>query len=623
MAYSLSPWLKPRFFITGTNRPLAGGLMYTYKAGTTDPAKTYSDDSGTENTNPIVLNTDGECDLYLDDAVSYRIILKNALGVPQFDKDRVASIGNTQVQSFNSIAALRLRSGTTTANAAKTLGYYSAGDGGENTFYWDSTSVASDNGGTVIKPTSVSGAGRWLAVNSYGVYVRQFGAKGDGATDDTASITNAISASVGSVVFEPGVYVVTKITINKVVKFLGIRGASGAANIWPRLLLKPNTNTDMIYITTSGKLYAEKIDFYGNKANQSLTGSQTSTGIYLEEDTTPTYVAANSIIFTECLIRNFASKAIYCGKNRNGGRLYFCFLLDVDDAAFVLFGTDWYCAETEFGVCGGAALYTNFGSSNDFILCEFYYTGTNAAYGSSKSGIYIGNSVNSISITASQINACKHHGIECAATVGGSPNYIISNNQLGNNGLESANTFSNIYTAVNSAVIKGNNHWSIGQKPKYLIETVGVSRVHFDDVYSITSYDTAVTNDETNIFNTSGYEAITLGDGGYFSSRKSGNDRVYRSYANADTNEKFSIDRDGIHRWGAGGAGATDVALLRTVANVLELAGDDCFRTGLNTTANRPTAATVGVGCQFYDTTLRKPIWSDGAVWRDAAGTAV
>lgn len=38
MAYSLSPWLKPRFFITGTNRPLAGGLMYTYKAGTTDPS---------------------------------------------------------------------------------------------------------------------------------------------------------------------------------------------------------------------------------------------------------------------------------------------------------------------------------------------------------------------------------------------------------------------------------------------------------------------------------------------------------------------------------------------------------------------------------------------------------
>jgi len=176
MSYSLSPWLKPRFFITGTNRPLAGGLMYTYKAGTTDPATTYSDDAGTTNTNPIVLDSDGQCDLFLDDAVSYRIILKNSAGVTQFDKDRIASLGSTQVQSFNSIAALRLRSGTTIANAAKTLGYHYAGDGGGNSFYWDSTSTATDNGGTVIKPTSVSGAGRWLALDNTRVSLAQFGA---------------------------------------------------------------------------------------------------------------------------------------------------------------------------------------------------------------------------------------------------------------------------------------------------------------------------------------------------------------------------------------------------------------------------------------------------------------
>jgi len=194
MAYSLSPWLKPRFFITGTNRPLAGGLMYTYKAGTTDPAKTYSDDTGTENTNPIQLDSDGQCDLFLDDAVSYRIILKNSAGVTQFDKDRIASIGSTQVQSFNSIAALRLRSGTTIANAAKTLGYYAAGDGGGNSFYWDGTSTATDNAGTVIKPTAVSGAGRWLAVNSAIVTDAQFGVLRSAVTSDHIFIQSAIDS---------------------------------------------------------------------------------------------------------------------------------------------------------------------------------------------------------------------------------------------------------------------------------------------------------------------------------------------------------------------------------------------------------------------------------------------
>jgi len=43
MSYSLSPNVKARFFITGTNRPLAGGLLYTYLVGTTTPAATYSD----------------------------------------------------------------------------------------------------------------------------------------------------------------------------------------------------------------------------------------------------------------------------------------------------------------------------------------------------------------------------------------------------------------------------------------------------------------------------------------------------------------------------------------------------------------------------------------------------
>ena len=227
MAYSLSPWLKPRFFITGTNRPLAGGLLYTYKAGTTDNAKTYSDDTGTENTNPIVLNSDGECDLYLDDAVSYRFILKNSAGVTQFDKDRVASLGSTQVQSFDNIAALRLRSGTTQANAAETLGYYSAGDGGGNSFYWDSASTATDNGGTVIKPTSVGGAGRWLAVDTSYINVKQFGAVGDGVADDTAAIQAAINYGASKIEIPKGTYIFTNIIINPSLReFIG----SGSAN---------------------------------------------------------------------------------------------------------------------------------------------------------------------------------------------------------------------------------------------------------------------------------------------------------------------------------------------------------------------------------------------------------
>jgi Protein of unknown function (DUF2793) len=46
-------------------------------------------------------------------------------------------------------------------------------------------------------------------------------------------------------------------------------------------------------------------------------------------------------------------------------------------------------------------------------------------------------------------------------------------------------------------------------------------------------------------------------------------------------------------------------------------------RCGQYATAGRPSAATVGAGTQIYDTTLSKPVWSDGTDWRDAAGTVV
>ena len=253
MAYSLSPWLKPRFFITGTNRPLAGGLMYTYKAGTTDPATTYSNDTGTPNTNPIVLDTDGQCDLFLDDAVSYRIILKNSAGVTQFDKDRIASLGSTQVQSFNSIAALRLRSGTTIANAAKTLGYYAAGDGGGNTFYWDSTSVATDNGATIIKPTSVSGAGRWLAVDTSCVSLKQCGAKGDGVTIDDAA-WSVFCNLAGDGIIEPGDY---KITAHVTVSSGALKVIRGIGNPTISIALPINTN----FLTCNRQVHFEHVKF--------------------------------------------------------------------------------------------------------------------------------------------------------------------------------------------------------------------------------------------------------------------------------------------------------------------------------------------------------------------------
>lgn len=55
----------------------------------------------------------------------------------------------------------------------------------------------------------------------------------------------------------------------------------------------------------------------------------------------------------------------------------------------------------------------------------------------------------------------------------------------------------------------------------------------------------------------------------------------------------------------------------------IEVHAAGTVRTGRGATASRPAAATVGSGASFFDETLGKPIWSTGSAWVDATGATV
>ena len=114
---------------------------------------------------------------------------------------------------INTIADLKALA-PSAARCATVHGYHDPGDGGGGSFYWDATSVETDDSGTVIKST-IPGAGRWKRTFSGALNVKWFGAKGDSSADDTAAIRDAIdsmknSGKRGIVYFPSGIYMISE-----------------------------------------------------------------------------------------------------------------------------------------------------------------------------------------------------------------------------------------------------------------------------------------------------------------------------------------------------------------------------------------------------------------------------
>jgi hypothetical protein len=111
MTVNLSPLAGAGWqFFDSNGVPLSGGLLYTYAAGTSTPAVTYTSATGvTANANPIVLNSAGRppSQVWLDSSATYKFVLATAANVTIWTMDNIpgiASFVTTTIANLPSIS---------------------------------------------------------------------------------------------------------------------------------------------------------------------------------------------------------------------------------------------------------------------------------------------------------------------------------------------------------------------------------------------------------------------------------------------------------------------------------------------------------------------------------------
>jgi hypothetical protein len=122
---SLSP-LPLQTFFDSSGRPLSGGKVYTCSSGSScpgTPLSTFTDATGgTPNTNPIILNSAGQANIWLSGSLAYKFVVQNSGGVVQWTVDGITNpIATTLLGLANTWTALNTFSAGITSAGPNTL----------------------------------------------------------------------------------------------------------------------------------------------------------------------------------------------------------------------------------------------------------------------------------------------------------------------------------------------------------------------------------------------------------------------------------------------------------------------------------------------------------------------
>ena len=223
-------------FFAADGAPLVGGKLYSYQAGTTTPLPTFTNESAvTYNTNPIILDARGEASVWFGNQ-SYKLKLTTA------NDEEIWTVDNLNAVTTDPLTALAAATGATLVG---------------------------------FKQPATTAVARTVAAKlSEIVSVKDFGAQGNGTTDDTSAFNAALAAQEGGVVLVPGneTYRLATPPTNYNTGILLLGAQPSVSNL-------PGTSDASVYDRSSMVLqrYMNRSSVGGNNGNEFLAAFQCTT----------------------------------------------------------------------------------------------------------------------------------------------------------------------------------------------------------------------------------------------------------------------------------------------------------------------------------------------------------
>lgn len=257
----------------------------------------------------------------------------------------------------------------------------------------------------LIRSLTINDVGQVLASppGAGGVYnVQEYGAVGDGMTNDTAAFQAAVydaAAAGGGTVLVPATgsdYMVNEIRLKNKVRLQGIRNAA--------IRLRDGQLTALISNETDADTECEVVDLHlhGNKDNQGAIAY--NSGISFEH-TTPSTIARHLI--HNVSVRSFKGDGIYMGNYTRASIIDNVAIYDCNGNGLVLGGTDTQVSNVDVGQSGRTGVHVA-GTAHQITNVKSWQSGRTIQGSSGGDGFLIAFDHNTLVNCFSQEN--RRHG---------------------------------------------------------------------------------------------------------------------------------------------------------------------------------------------------------------------